>query len=477
MSSSLSSLVANIREVVAGVKAQSKARLDALQIAHYWLMLEALGFASSDATGAVIDRDGRAWWFDLTEPRWGKAPARSTFDEYLKQFELRKKVASNQLQRNSDPSIAPLVIPLSKTECDLCEWHDYCYEQMEESDCVSLIPGVRWTQAIKLRASNVETRNKAASLDWVTASFIWDVGKTSKERTAVDLKPVLEAADGMSPELPIKSLTGKKKIILERFRKFGIESLGDLSRFSREVAEIPLTGVGYVPRMIDEATAWKNGTIYRARGVENPFVVRADVEIDVDMESYGDRVYLWGTLLTRGFPDSVSEYRPFISWDQLNEDVEHQVFRDFWDWLKAQRRQCEEASESIAMYCYSGAENSQLKRIAQEIGDPILATEVEELICDETIWIDLHKIVKEQLVTGRGRGLKVVAPLAGFQWRVDDAGGDQSMLWYEEAITPVGGEVIESAREKLLQYNEDDVCATLLVRRWICQSNFPSLSE
>jgi predicted RecB family nuclease len=58
--------------------------------------------------------------------------------------------------------------------------------------------------------------------------------------------------------------------------------------------------------------------------------------------------------------------------------------------------------------------------------------------------------------------LKAIAPLCGFHWRDDDPGGLQSEIWYEMMLA--GDELM---RERLLQYNEDDVAAQRAIRTWI----------
>ena len=49
-------------------------------------------------------------------------------------------------------------------------------------------------------------------------------------------------------------------------------------------------------------------------------------------------------------------------------------------------------------------------------------------------WVDLLEVVRAQLVTGRSMGLKETAPMAGFAWRFDDAGGTLAMVKYDEAV-------------------------------------------
>ena len=64
-------------------------------------------------------------------------------------------------------------------------------------------------------------------------------------------------------------------------------------------------------------------------------------------------------------------------------------------------------------------------------------------------------------------GLKTVAQLAGFRWRSEDAGGGQAMVRYAEAASDPDEEVRSEARHWLLEYNEDDVRATAVLREWL----------
>jgi predicted RecB family nuclease len=63
--------------------------------------------------------------------------------------------------------------------------------------------------------------------------------------------------------------------------------------------------------------------------------------------------------------------------------------------------------------------------------------------------------------------LKKVAPLGGFTWRDEDAGGDNSILWYEIVVTTDDPIQRREMSEKLLRYNEDDVLATKFLREWM----------
>ena len=69
-----------------------------------------------------------------------------------------------------------------------------------------------------------------------------------------------------------------------------------------------------------------------------------------------------------------------------------------------------------------------------------------------------------------GIGLKVVANAgAGFSWRDPDPGGLNSQTWWDLAVHDPDPQVRESSRTRVMEYNEDDVKATLAVRRWLAE--------
>jgi predicted RecB family nuclease len=92
--------------------------------------------------------------------------------------------------------------------------------------------------------------------------------------------------------------------------------------------------------------------------------------------------------------------------------------------------------------------------------------EVEEFIASEA-WIDLFPVVSEAFLCPHGKGLKRVAPSAGFAWHDPEAGGENSMRWYRSAVGLNGDELDVEQRQRLLEYNEDDVRATHRLREWM----------
>jgi predicted RecB family nuclease len=105
-----------------------------------------------------------------------------------------------------------------------------------------------------------------------------------------------------------------------------------------------------------------------------------------------------------------------------------------------------------------------MTRLADRLG---VREEVDEFLGSDE-WVDLLEVVRKQLVTGRSMGLKETAPLAGFSWRFDDAGGTLAMVKYDEAVDEeAGAGARDAAQQWILDYNEDDVRATAALRAWL----------
>jgi predicted RecB family nuclease len=98
-------------------------------------------------------------------------------------------------------------------------------------------------------------------------------------------------------------------------------------------------------------------------------------------------------------------------------------------------------------------------------GVPALA-EVEEFVGDPA-WVDIYAVVDEWFLCAHGKGLKRIAPAAGFGWRDAEAGGENSMRWYRDAVGMDGDRPDPAQRRRLLEYNADDVAATHALRVWM----------
>jgi predicted RecB family nuclease len=218
------------------------------------------------------------------------------------------------------------------------------------------------------------------------------------------------------------------------------------------------------------ARAWQRDLrlVRRNRHITVP---RAEVEVDVDMESFDEAgAYLWGCLLSGSEIGLPRGYRAFATWEPVPTPDEARSFAEFWCWLTEVRRRATEHGLSFAAYCYNEqAENrwmlSSAGRFADAPGIPTV-TEVEEFITSDQ-WVDLYGLVGTEFLCAHGKGLKTIAPAAGFSWHDPEASGENSMRWYADAVGLGGGEPDLSQRARLLTYNADDVHATHALRLWM----------
>lgn len=259
-------------------------------------------------------------------------------------------------------------------------------------------------------------------------------------------------------------------------RRAGISTVDALAELGPDAAEaLPLAATRTADAVL-LAKAWLR-ELPLVRRVAHLDVPRGDVEVDVDMESYADSgAYLWGSWLsqtTTGADTGIDEpegYRAFASWDPLPSDDEARSFAEFWSWFTSVRHRAHERGLTFRAYCYNElAENRWMLASAERFaGKPGIPTveQVREFI-DSDEWVDLFAVVRDQFLCPKGKGLKVIAPNAGFAWRDAEAGGENSMRWYRDAVGLDGAAPDELQRRRLLQYNEDDVRATLAIRRWM----------
>lgn len=319
--------------------------------------------------------------------------------------EWNTRWAAIEAMRNGD---APHTRPVYRDECKTCRWHDVCESELVAEGHVSLLPGVGVVAVRKLAEGGIETIPRLAALDPV----------------AVDSNPV-----------PVYA---KLATDIDTARVF----------------------------MRDD------GRPYYRRSAE-PFVVpRADVEIDFDIEN-DDIVYMYGCHVSERIDDRTwtdGEYRSFHSFDRSDPRIEARLLADFWEWLHTTVDRVHASGRSIAVYCYSGgfAEIPRMKEAARRAGDAPGVPTVDQIgdLPNREWWVDMHDLAKQLHWPTRRLGLKDLAPLSGFAWDAEDAGGGNSILWYRAACDPTNAER-HSMANKLVRYNADDVRATLALRRWL----------
>lgn len=202
-------------------------------------------------------------------------------------------------------------------------------------------------------------------------------------------------------------------------------------------ARMTLAGVDYEPR-----SEW-------------PEIPAADVEVDFDIEWDRDGfIYQWGLRIRQGQDESTAVYEPVLSFEALDEAKEAELAEAFADELGALIDAADAAGKSLRIYHWHNVEVTRTAKF------PRVARLLEGRCTDLLAWFNSNF---------RARGsssLKDVAPLFGFAWDVDDAGGYTSMLKIEQARTPEGAE----DRAWCLRYNESDTAAQPAIRDGLRQA-------
>jgi predicted RecB family nuclease len=309
-----------------------------------------------------------------------------------------------------------------------------------------------------LQTAGITDRAGVAALDLTTARL---------GACGVNLAKVLGCSTGVAPETPLADLIKGAPKQLARLEAQGMSTAGDvLDRLDATTAR--LDGARFLPDAILNARAALGpAPVYRLSRSEVPHVPRGDLELDIDMESYADVVYMWGVHVHDRSGTGLAQegYLPFESWAALGAVEEARLFATFWSWLGDLLQRADAGGHSLRCYVWNqAAENTKMRNASKGTE---LAPEVEKLIASDQ-WVDLREVFKSDWSTGGGTGLKKIAPLAGHEWEVSDPGGAQSMTRYAEA-TEAGLTQMErdDARKWLRNYNRGDVQATLAIRRWL----------
>lgn len=395
---------------VEGLAVAATARFDDhLQLAHYWRMLEAVGRApDGPAVGFIIGRDDLGALAANTHVLcWFDLDA-PLFETYSR---TRGKAKRSALERYDHEQGFRLKVATAAQQGDpaLVEpvFTDECDSCPWYDHCRSLVGD-------DLASVNI-TAGRLSVREWTALAAAGVVG--------VEDLAGLDIHDGAFQATYLPEVTHLK------------DPIGRLTDAVRRA------------RMV------RDGVVLE-RATTGPIPVpRADVEIDFDIEwDPDDHVYLWGALIHR--PTAEPSYHAVAAWDERDDAGWLQHAEAFASWLREQIAVADAAGQSLLVYHYSHAEPTYLKRV---LGEDAVADLLDR-------FVDLLPLVREHYFGVRGLGIKQVAPAFGFEWRDDDPGGLQSQLWLIDARGAEDEAVRLAGRQRILDYNEDDVRATAAVR-------------
>ena len=442
---------------------------DLMQLAHYRALLDAAGIGSPDCYGGgVCGTEGVIVWHDLAEAQLpvpdylegGPVERISAMARYNLEFSHRLEISEAAEEHLGDDTAPLLAEPVVCEQCDMCRWREWCGDRLEEVADLSLIAGVGVARRNLYKTFGILSLHDLAALDFRTAELV---------RGKVDVESLRRKAAGRPASTLLSDVIASRPKQVEVLAALGLHTVADLATIDARTLDVCAAGASNAAVQIELARARVGAApAYRRRGVERVEVPRGDIEVDVDMENTNDGCYLWGALVTdRRTVTPTARYVAFASWDPDVEAGELAAFGEFWSWFSAERAQAAAEGASFRAYCYSrSAEEGQMTRVADRLGRHV-RDEVDEFLASEE-WVDLLQVVRDQLITGRGMGLKETAPLAGFSWRADDSGGTLAIVKYEQAVDEETDPAARAtAQQWIVDYNEDDVRATAALRNWL----------
>ncbi len=178
-------------------------------------------------------------------------------------------------------------------------------------------------------------------------------------------------------------------------------------------------------------------------------VVKNEVYFDIESDPLGGLDYLLGVAIKdTSKPKTKSEYRYFFAKDKSEEEAMWKKFLDFIAEL-----------EDFVVYHYAYYEREVFDRLVSKYGAP-------QALIDKykNNTIDLHAVVTDSVVLPLYfYSLKDVAGYVGYKWDDPEAGGAESVVWFNE--WKERGD--DTTLKRILRYNEDDVRATQLIKEWL----------
>ena len=385
---------------------------DLVQLAHYWRMLEACGLAAAGAPWAGVigndPGDRQVIWVRLDEP------VSRTFSRTAEEGWVKRSI----LQRYDHEFAFRLDVARIASEQDRPDAPTPLVHPIRVDEC--------------------------RRCPW------WELCREQM------------GADDLSVKLDKGPLDVREISVL---RRLGVRTVADLA--SRDLAEL-LPGYLAEVRHRDNAesrirTAHRRSVMMATgevleRITSGPIELpAAPVEIDFDLESSADqRIYLWGFLVNEG---NESQYVSFAAWHELDDASELALAEEALGWLRTMITE-----RDATVHHYSGYEINQLDKFAKA-GSPTARWMRDQV---ERSFVDLYDVVKQHWFGVYGLGLKQVATEgARFAWRDDDPSGLSSQGWFNDAVHAEDTAERDEARQRVLDYNEDDVIATREVRRWL----------
>ncbi len=300
--------------------------------------------------------------------------------------------------------------------CGICDFRHLCWNQRVEDDHLTLVAGMRRVQAETLIGVGIAT--------------LEELGDTSAEALGIRLKPGAVEGDGARLQTDSR---------VERFEAV------------RHQAELQLRG-RREDRYLFELLPDHEDRGFRLLPESDDGDVWFDMEGHPFYETARGLEYLFGYCYRDDAGDVVYE----AVWGR-DRDGEREAFEQFVDWIVARRAQF----PGMHVYHYAAYERSALTRLMGEHGTR--EQEVDGFLREEVL-VDLYRVVKQALrASTDSYSIKAIEKLYGFERTAAVAGGDESVVRFEEWVETGDDTILEEVE----RYNEEDCRSTFELHEWL----------
>ena len=231
-----------------------------------------------------------------------------------------------------------------------------------------------------------------------------------------------------------------------RLEASGIRTIDALARKSvHDLLRIcPDINHGRMEMLRDQALAIRDNH-HIVRGSARLPEAAIELYFDIESDPLRDFDYLFGVLAVQNGKET---YHPFLA--KKPED-EGKAWAEFTGFV--------ESHLDAPIYHYGWFEREVVNRFAAKYGCSDIAREAFE-----RNMIDIMETIRATVIFPLTfYSLKDIAAYVGFSWRSDDASGANSVLWFESWLKKKDKKTLD----KILEYNEDDVRATRVVKDWL----------
>jgi uncharacterized protein len=294
----------------------------------------------------------------------------------------------------------PQTYPWPCDHCGICDFRHRCYGQRVADDHLTLVAGVWRSRAEALERSGVSTLEQLGEL------------------------PAGTPVEGLRPEV--------------------VEAI-------RHQAELQLRG------RRDGVPCWELLADEEERGFRLlPRPDAGDVWLDLEGHPFYETArgleYLFGFC----YRDDAGALAYEAFWG-TDREGERAAFERLVDWLVERRRRF----PGMHVYHYAAYERTALTRLMGE--HATREEEVDGFLRTELL-VDLYRIVKQSLrASVDSYSIKAIERLYGFERTADVAGGDESVVRFEEWLESGDRSLLDDVE----RYNEEDCRSTFALHEWL----------